>query len=567
MKKLKTQSGITLIALIITIIVMLILVAVTVTVALNGGLFKTAKEATSQTEVEKERELLLEVVMGAMGKNGKVDFEKLETMFEDTGTENGEFFVITESGRKYTITERGSIALQDNAGGGGATTPPEGGEEPEVPGTGETSGAGLYEPDGTFTSWDDLIINGIIGVTDGVLEYFNGYDTNTWAPITGELVISKDVASINMWAFSNCPGLTSINVEESNSDYSSDNGVLYNKDKTILIKCPGGKTGSYTILDSVTSICDEAFSNCYSLTSVTIGSSVTSIGDYAFNWCESLTEVNIPSSVTSIGKSAFGGCSSLTGINVDANNTAYSSDNGVLHNKDKTTLIECPGGKTGSYTILDNVISIENEAFSNCYTLNSLTIGSSVTSIGEWTFSNCTSLTEVNIPSSVTSIGDYAFNCTSLTEVNIPSSVTNIGNNVFYDCIALTGINVDANNPNYSSDNGVLYNEDKTTLIQYPRGKTENSFIIPSSVTSIEGFAFSGCDSLNSVTIGTSVTSIGWNAFSYCSNLTVTLQGSNVEVGNSAFNSVPTVYYAGYVEGTDYSSWGAYQVLPLPSET
>jgi len=124
MKKFKAQSGITLIALIITIIVMLILVAVSVTVALNGGLFKTAKEATSQTDIEKEKELLLEVVMGAIGKNGKVDFEKLKEsdMFTST-TPDGNNLIVTIAGseRTYTITERGSINT------GGVVTPPEGG--------------------------------------------------------------------------------------------------------------------------------------------------------------------------------------------------------------------------------------------------------------------------------------------------------------------------------------------------------------------------------------------------------------------------------------------------------
>jgi len=164
MKKLKTQKGITLIALIITIIVMLILVAVTVTVALNGGLFKTAKQAISETDLEKEKELLLEVVMGAMGKNGRVDFQKLASndIFEQNGdlqpdVDGNLSLTIAESGRTYKITPRGSISLDGNAGGG-VEEP----EEPSDPETGETLEAGLYALDGTFTSWEDLVNNDII---------------------------------------------------------------------------------------------------------------------------------------------------------------------------------------------------------------------------------------------------------------------------------------------------------------------------------------------------------------------------------------------------------------------
>ena len=399
------NKGITLIALIITIIVMLILVAVTVTVALNGGLFKTAKEATSQTEVEKEKELLLEEVMGAIGKDGKVDFEKLETTFETTGTENGEFFVITESGRKYTITERGSINLLSNEGGG--ETPPTGGEEPEEPGIGETSGAGLYETDGTFTSWANLLNSGIVTVENGVLTSFAGYEnianTNTWEPIVGELVIDN---------------------------------------------------------------------------------SVTSIGDYAFQACTGLSTITIPNSVTSIGYSLFSNCV-ITEVNVEESNPNYCSDAGILYNKDKTTILCYPMGKTeGNFVFPD-----------------------SVTSIGEWAFNGCSSLTSVEIPSRVTSIGERAFNaCTSLTELIIPNGVTSIGGGTFDFCVGLT-----------------------------------------------------------TVTIPDSVTSIDDGAFRSCTSLTATIQGSNVYVSNRAFWDVPTVYYAGYVEGTDYSSWKAGQVLPIPS--
>ena len=341
------------------------------------------------------------------------------------------------------------------------------------------------------------------------------------------VTIPDSVTSIGDGAFYCCDSLTGIWVAEGNSHYSSDaSGVLFDKNMTALIQCPGRFFGAYTIPDSVTSIDNRAFYSCKSLTSVTIPNSVTIIGEQAFSYCTSLTSVTIPDSVTSICDYAFNGCTSLTSVTIPDSVTSIG----------EYAFAYCTS--LTSVTIPDSVTSIGEYAFRDCTSLTSVTIPDSVTSIGDCAFQYCASLTSVTIPDSVTSIGDGAFyDCTSLTSVTIPDSVTSIGDGAFYCCDSLTGIWVAEGNSHYSSDaSGVLFDKNMTALIQCP-GRFFGAYTIPDSVTSIDNRAFYSCKSLTSVTIPNSVTSIGDGAFYKCDSLTsVTIPDGVTSIDWCAFS-------------------------------
>ena len=292
---------------------------------------------------------------------------------------------------------------------------------------------------------------------------------------------------------------------------------------------------SVTIGSDVTSIGVGAFRGCNSLASITIPSSVTSIGFDAFEYCNSLTSVTIPAGVTNIEEGAFAGCSALTAINVNAANGAYSSVDGILYDKTQTTLVQCPGAKSGAFTIPGSVTNIGTGAFFGCSGLTSVTIPNSVTSIGAYAFSGCSGLTSVTIPGSVTSIGEVPFGgCSALTAINVDASYgdTN-GDGVINGSDAYDGA--------YVSVDGILYNKTQTTLIQCPGGKS-GAVAIPGSVTSIGTYAFTNCSSLTSVTIGNGVTSIGDRAFLACSGLTkITVKNPTPPtLGISTFLNVDT---------------------------
>ncbi|MBR2742138.1 MAG: leucine-rich repeat protein [Clostridia bacterium] len=212
------------------------------------------------------------------------------------------------------------------------------------------------------------------------------------------VTLPDTLTSIGTEAFWACTSLTEINADANNTTFASDGGVLFNKDKTALLIYPAGKTDTtYTVPDTVTSIGEYAFESCSNLETISISENVETIGYSAFGYCDVLKTVTIPASVTSIGSYAFTGCTSLTEISVDENNTAYSSDDyGVLFNKDKTTLVAYPAGKTDtSYEVPDTVTEIGVGAFMLA-SLTSVTLPQDLEQVGAYAFDNCIVLDTVN---------------------------------------------------------------------------------------------------------------------------------------------------------------------------
>jgi BspA type Leucine rich repeat region (6 copies) len=252
-------------------------------------------------------------------------------------------------------------------------------------------------------------------------------------------------------------------------------------DQCAVWECSNLKSINIPLL--TTSIGYQAFDGCTALTNITLPPNLITIGNNVFRKCNSLPSITIPSSVWSIGEGALS-CDAL--INVESDNLNFSSSDGILFNKNNTVLLQCPTSKTGQYIIPSTVNIIGKSAFYLCKLssviiptsvteilqgafywsslLLSVEIPSSVTSIGTGVFSSCSKLNSVTIPSSVTTIKSLAFyNCSSLESIYIPSSV----NSISYDAFAgsITNINVDENNLNYSSIDGVLFAKNKNRLI------------------------------------------------------------------------------------------------------
>ncbi len=334
--------------------------------------------------------------------------------------------------------------------------------------------------------------------------------------------LPPSITSIGESVFSGCTALKSIGVDSSNLNYSSQDGILYDKARTQFIHIPQAITGNVTVPSGITEIIDNAFANRTGLTSITFSDGIISIGFEAFKDCTGLTSVNLSNSIENIDNAAFWGCSGIT-----------------------------------SLTIPQSVSSIGSFAFYDCSGLTSLSVPGSVGSIGENAFGNCTSIGNIVFQQGVSFIGDYAFyGCTGLTAATIPQSAVSIGANTFSSCPKLSSLTWHYN-PNFSATDlnirnylsNVIFNSNIDTI-------GENAFwncprltavTIPSGVTSIGAYAFCLLDGLLQILIPSSVTNIGAYAFSACSSIEIFSEASSKPSGwavNWNAHYRPVYYYS-----------------------
>jgi hypothetical protein len=294
--------------------------------------------------------------------------------------------------------------------------------------------------------------------------------------------LPSTIRSIGNYAFSGCQNLQSLTIPDSVLSI----GHYAFRGCTSLTKA--------NIPSGITTIEEGTFYSCQSLQSITIPSSVTTLGDVAFAYCHELNTVVIPISITTIGTGCFAGCSGLKEIQVESANSNYQSVDGILFNKDQTTLLCYPSGKEDKqYAVPNTVTTIDANAFS----------GNDI-----------------------------------LQTIQIPTATSRIGGmgKIFCNCYQLEAIHVAADNEHYQSEDGVLFDKGLKTLYVYPQGKTWTEYTIPSSVTSIEEYTFYRNIYLESIKIPASVTTIGRFAFAHCQLNNVELPKALITIGSYAFS-------------------------------
>ena len=403
--------------------------------------------------------------------------------------------------------------------------------------------------------------------------------------------------------------------------YSSHEGVLYYTSEVALegkelVYLPEGRTGHYTIPDDVQSIGQNALSVCR-LESVTIPASVSNIavnafadnayitalyfdygdgdeliiGEGAFSGCTSLKDIDIPVRFTDFDPAIFGDSTSLENISVAEGHEKYSSVDGMLADAAGTTLVYCPSARRGSVRIPVGITKVAASAFANCVSVTQIVIPNFVTEIEAGAFIDCARLTSVvfaggnalgspmavgaqvfagcselvNVVfeenSNVVSLGEYVFDgCIKLTTVNLPATVASLSEGVFTGCENLVNVNVDEDSMHFASQGGVLFDKAMTRLMYYSENLTQEEYVLPETVRTIDAHAFNGNASLKKVILGNRLESIGAYAFAECAGLAdvVFVEGGSaaLNIGEGAFedcSSLVGLYSAASADASEES--------------
>lgn len=437
--------------------------------------------------------------------------------------------------------------------------------------------SGTCGVDGDNLTWTLDTNTGVLGISgEGAMKNYDG--TSPWFKYRESIKyieIHDGVTSLgnNAFEFTKCEdieipksvesigslsvfgtSLKNITVADENNFFASINGVLFNKDKTTLIKYPSSKPGNYysvpnsvktisreafsysqlshiTIPESVTYISVHAFLSCEKLSTVDLSTGLKSIDNGAFAACQSLTNIMIPSTVYYISNQTFANCKNLKEINVSDDNSTYSSIDGIVYSKDQIKLLMYPTGKQElEFIVPDKTVVIGSYAFKDA-NLEVVKLSDNLETIQSYAFEYCENLKVADLPSSLKNVEKYAFNsCQNLQKVVLPKGIERIGIGAFSSCYKITSLNI--------PDNAIV------EIAAFSSCKSLQTVTIGSSVVFYEkeGLAgvgvFENCDSLTTITVGENVTKIPV-CFAYsCDNLTkVVLPDSITEIKSDAFGS------------------------------
>ena len=439
---------------------------------------------------------------------------------------------------------------------------------------------------GAFSSNDNLMSvflpESVVTIQEGA---FSGCDNLM------EVSFSNGLEFVGNSAFSGCDSLSSVEFPES----------LQFIGMNAFLECQGLASVSFS--ESPLVIAEQAFWRCNALTGIEIPESVISVGDAAFADCENLATITIADGVDEIGYHTF-------------NNTAYYNnednwDNGALYIDNH--LISVKEDYTGVFSVKEGVKTIASYAFGWCEAVESITIPESVIEINDFAFWCCENLTSINLPSALTVLKEQVFghckklfsikipesvtvieygafwNCNALAELIIPEKVEYIGESAFVSCSSLQEIHipknveyigqkafsggkklqnivVDENNLYYASVDGVLFDKNIETLIQYPgrcEGQykwLETTYEIPDTVKNIGNYAFGYCYELDNIIIPDSVTEIGAFAFAVCRNVKeLIIPDSVVKIGWRAFDNCINLKTVSLSKNITYLSYGMFE--------
>lgn len=396
--------------------------------------------------------------------------------------------------------------------------------------------------DDAFSECNDIIS---VVVPDGIKKI--GASTFFFCANLKNVDLPNSLIGIGANSFENCTNLTSINIPKSIKTISF--GAFEYCYELKRIDIPEG----------VTRIERRAFNGCSSLNEVELPESIGYIGAGAFYNCP-ITHFNISKNV-SILESAFSSCTNLISIDVSADNQNYKSIDGLVYNKSCTELVACPGGAV-TINIPSTVTSIDDGACYGSVQLTSINLPESLLNIGEAAFSCCPNVTNLSIPEAVKKIGSEAFAQTGITSINIPKNVSTIGKDPFFFCEYLMSIDVSADNRNYKSIDGVLYDKKGEVLITCPRGVS--SVNIPEGVKAIDEKAFEYCKKLINVEFPNSLRSIRSAAFFDCENLTrIAFPEGIISIGDASFLCCERLASVSFPKSVNYISEDAFDNCPL----